>query len=410
MSPAPFLSLHDAGVIAIASIALLALGFGRLPGVRLNRASVAAAGAALMALVEGRRASLLAHAIDVHVLVLLLGLMLVNAGLADAGAFRLVTFAVAAGRAGRTTLLVAVVLVAGVLSALFLNDMVVLMLTAPVVALARRLGAPPLPYLLALAMAANAGSVATLTGNPQNVAVGIARGIGFLPFAAALTPVAAMSLLVVAAAILIQFRAALRPAPDTPRPPLERPALRPLRLAVATGIAAAMLVAFLAGVPVATAAAAAGALALLGAGRRAGALLRGVDLQLLVLFTGLFVVVGGLAATPLAADALAWTMRGGALALSLSAAVASNLISNVPAVLLLLPAAAGGDGARPALTLAMASTLSGNLTLVGSVANLIVAETARRLGVEIDVLAYARVGVPVGLVTLALGTAWLMAR
>lgn len=402
--------LHDALVVSVALATLLAIGFGRAPGLRLNRAAVAVAGAGATAAIEGWGAATLWRVVDGRVLLLLFSLMVVNAALSDAGLFRLVTLGVAAGRVQRTALLVAVVLAAGILSALFLNDAVALMLTPSVIELSRRLEAPPEPYLLGLAMAANAGSAATLTGNPQNVVVGVASGIGYLPFAAALAPVAAAALATVALALLALYRRELRGS-GTAADTLTRPSVHPYRLASAGLATAGMLAAFVAGVPAASAAFAAAAALLVVSGSRAGELLRSVDFELLALFAGLFVVVAALGSTAPAVAALAWAERGGTAALAAAAALASNVVSNVPAVLLLLPATqAAAGGSRAALTLAMASTLAGNLTLLGSIANLIVVETARRLGVEIGFRTYARAGVPVALVTLALGIVWLALR
>lgn len=137
-----------------------------------------------------------------------------------------------------------------------------------------------------------------------------------------------------------------------------------------------------------------------------------VDWHLLVLFAGLFVVNGALEASGAPASALA-ALRGAGIALEEPAwlfgasALLSNLVSNVPAVMLLLPAA---THPLAGATLALSSTLAGNLLLVGSIANLIVAEQAGRLGVAIDWRTHARVGVPVTLATLALAAAWLAVR
>ena len=409
MTSDPLPLLQQVAILVAAAGTLLAIGIGRLPGRRLNRAFVALAGGGITAALRGESLSHLARSIDIPVLVLLASLMVVAAGLGEAGAFRFLAFALASGRATRVTLLLAVVAAAGVLSALFLNDTVALVLTPAVAALARRLGAPPLPYLVALAMASNAGSVATITGNPQNVAVAVAGGIGYAPFVAALAPVALASLAVVAGAVFLVYRQELRggrPAPRHDAPP----SVRGRSLALILVLAAGMLSAFLMGVAPALAAGAAALLTLVTAGRRAAKLLVRIDLQLLLLFIGLFVAVGALTGTPLTVTMLTAATHAGTVALAGLVALASNLLSNVPAVLVFLPAVRGSAATTPALTLAMASTLAGNLTLTGSIANLIVAETGRRVGVEIGFLEYARVGVPVTLVTLALGTMWLVLR
>lgn len=409
--------------LVVAGLTLAGVGFGRLPGVRLDRAAVAVAGAT--ALLVGGSIGLeeALAAVDGEVLALLFALMVVNAALSGAGAFRLLTSAATRRVVGPRRLLLLLVLSAGVSSALFLNDTVVLMLTPLVVRAARRLGLPPLPYLVALALAANAGSVATVTGNPQNVLVGVTAGIGYLRFLVRLGPVALIGLAVSAAAVLVAFRRELRVPPQTP-PAEPLPEVDRVRLVATAGVGLAMLGAFVAGAPVAVAALAAAAVLLVAHGPAAGTLLRRVDYELLVLFACLFVVVaavaaGGWPAAALAAWRPAEPATGAASAAGLAALTAvtaglSTLVSNVPAVLMLLPgldlpALAPAARQATALTVAMASTLAGNLTLVASVANLIVAESARRLGVEVGFWAYLRVGLPVTLVTLALGWLWLVA-
>lgn len=411
MSEPHALTLHDALVVATGGLSLLGIGLGRVPGATLNRAVVAVVGAAAMVALDGGDIRAALRAIDGRVLVLLFALMVVASALADAGAFDLLAARVERARLGGAAMLVALVAVTGLLAAVLLNDAVVLMLTPAVVRLARRLGTAPLPYVLALALAANAGSVATVTANPQNVVAAVAGGVGYLRFAEALAPVALGSLPVVALVVWLRFRRDIAgrspPATDAPAP-VE---VAPVRLTLAATAAAGMLAAFAAGLPVAASALLAAGLLLAAWGRKAGALLRAADLQLLVLVAGLFVIVGGVARTPEAAAALQWASSAGAVGLAGIVALASNLVSNVPAVLFLLPAAGhGGGGPSPTLTLAMASTLAGNLTLVGSIANLIVAEGARRHRVEVGFVDHLVVGVPVTVVTLALGLAWLRLR
>jgi Na+/H+ antiporter NhaD/arsenite permease-like protein len=397
--------------VVVAAATLAGVAFGRLPFVPLDRAGFALVGAAALLVSGVLDLHAAAALIDAEVLVLLFGLMLLNEALAEAGAFRALTRWATRRATTPFALLVVLTLAAGVLSALFLNDTIALMLTPLVVATTRALGVRPLPYLLALATAANVGSVATVTGNPQNLIVAVQGGIGFVPFAAALAPVALAGLVVVVAVIAVVHRrdlfgvrlAATALANEAPA------ARRPL--ATAVGWALVLLVAFLAGAPVATAALVVGAGVLVTAGPASARVLARVDVSLLTLFAGLFVVVGALGSTGVtaaAAEALGASWSSGVARLTILTAVASNLFSNVPAVLLLAPLVDAAQGGRTAyLTLAMASTLAGNLTLVGSVANLIVAEGARRAGERVGFGAYLRVGVPITLATLALGAAWL---
>ena len=400
----------QAFAIVVAAVTLAGVAFGRLPFVPLDRAGFALVGTAALlvtGVVDLHEAVAL---IDAEVLVLLFGLMLLNEALAEAAAFRTVT-RWATRRAGSPfTLLAALVFASGTLSALFLNDTIVLMLTPLVVQLTRHLGVAPLPYLLALATAANVGSVATVTGNPQNLIVSVQGGIAYVPFLVALGPVALVGLGVVLATIALVHRrdiagGQLLAAPPDAAPLPQRTPARAFAWAVA------LLAAFLAGAPVATAALVVGAGVLLTAGEAGRRILARVDLSLLTLFAGLFVVVGALGhtgVTGLALAALGAGWASGVAELTTITTVASNLFSNVPAVLLLAPLVAeAGAGRTGYLVLAMASTLAGNLTLVGSVANLIVVESARKLGVTVGFWGYLRVGLPITLLTLALGAAWL---
>jgi Na+/H+ antiporter NhaD/arsenite permease-like protein len=137
-----------------------------------------------------------------------------------------------------------------------------------------------------------------------------------------------------------------------------------------------------------------------------------VDWHLLVLFIGLFVVNRAITQSGLVGSLLMMSRMAGAditepPVLFTVTAVLSNLVSNVPAVMLLLPAARDPlDGAL----LALSSTLAGNFLIVGSIANIIVVDQAARLGLAIDWRTHARIGVPITLITLALAAAWLAIR
>jgi Na+/H+ antiporter NhaD/arsenite permease-like protein len=336
-------------------------------------------------------------------------MMIVTAYLRLSGFFRLVTNL--AVRRARTPAGLAgmVIVAAGVLSALFVNDVVCLVMAPIVIAVVRQLGLPPAPYLIALATAANVGSVATLTGNPQNMLVGSFSGISYRAFLLREGPVAAVGLAIVFAVIWLRYRRswppALEPAGLDSRFPVHYPLMIKTMLIVLV-----MLAAFLAGVPIALVAIAGAAYALLTRRVKPEKVYQEIDWQLLVLFAGLFVVIGGVEASGLVDEILGWA---GALGLYRPAvltgavAVLSNLVSNVPAVLLFKPLMATfGEPARAWLLLAMASTLAGNLTILGSVANLIVIEEGRSAGIEIGFVEYARVGAPVTILTLAVG--WLL--
>jgi Na+/H+ antiporter NhaD/arsenite permease-like protein len=406
--------MHDVGIdrlIALVALAgtYLGLALGRLPFFRVDRTGVAIIGGAIVVvsgLLPWDRA---VAAVDAHTLVLLFGMMIVAAYLRLSGFFRLVTYA--AVRRARTPvgLLALIIVAAGVLSALFVNDVVCLVMAPIVLDLVRRLQLPPAPYLIALATAANVGSVATLTGNPQNMLVGSFSGISYRAFLLREAPVAVVGLVLVFAVIWLAYRRRLPPAlPDTPLD--ERGAVHRALMIKTVAAVSVMLVAFLAGVPIALVAIGGAAYCLLTRRVNPDKVYREIDWGLLVLFTGLFVVIGGVEASGLAGEILGGAAAAGLYrpaVLTVVTALLSNLVSNVPAVLLfktVIPTF--GEPARAWLLLAMASTLAGNLTILGSVANLIVVEQARGAGVQIGFLEYSRVGVPVTGLTLLVG--WLL--
>jgi Na+/H+ antiporter NhaD/arsenite permease-like protein len=388
----------------------LGLALGRLPLFRVDRTGVAIIGGAIVVVSGVLPWERAVAAVDAHTLVLLFGMMIVAAYLRLSGFFRLVTYAAVRRAHTPVGLLALIIVAAGVLSALFVNDVVCLVMAPIVLDLVRQLRLPPAPYLIALATAANVGSVATLTGNPQNMLVGSFSTIGYRAFLLREAPVAVAGLALVFLVIWLLYR---RRLPDAlPAMDLEeRFAVHQALMIKTVAAVSVMLIAFLAGVPIALVAIGGAAYCLLTRRVNPEKVYREIDWGLLVLFTGLFVVVGGVEATGLAAEVLGWAAAAVGLyrpaVLTVVTAALSNLVSNVPAVLLfksVIPTF--GEPTRAWLVLAMASTLAGNLTILGSVANLIVVEQARGAGIRIGFVEYSRVGVPVTLLTLLVG--WLL--
>jgi Na+/H+ antiporter NhaD/arsenite permease-like protein len=272
------------------------------------------------------------------------------------------------------------------------------------------LGRRPAPYLLAVAMASNVGSVATITGNPQNMMIGSYSHIPYTQFALALAPVALVGLIVTAALIALFYReeffGGVRLQATLSRMTANR------ALAIRALLATLVLIAAsFAGVVLAKAALIIGGLLLLTRRVKSRRVYAEIDWSLLLMFADLFVIVAGAQRALLSPDIIADVGRlhlDQAPVLSALTAVLSNLVSNVPAVLMLKPfVEALKDHDRAWLTIAMASTLAGNFTVLGSVANLIVVQTAAASGVTISFWDYFRVGAPLTIVTLAIGTLWL---
>lgn len=403
----------NAGEIAagfVIVVTLIGVAVGRWPGLKMNRATIALVGATALVALGALTLEEAYAAIDWNTLVLLFGMMVLNVNLREAGFFELVTSKVVKHARTPRRLLAMLVGVSGVFSAVFLNDTIVLVFTPLILDIAERLRRNPLPYLVALVTAANVGSVATITGNPQNMLVGISSGIGFVAFTRELGPVALLGLGVIWVVIMAVYRKEFS-AERFEETCAVAPAVMWPRLRKSVFAAALMVVALVAGAPVPLCAALAAAVLLVTRRNGTEKVFQELDWALLVFFSALFVVTGAI-------EASGWSERlfavlrpyaeGGAASLTAVSLVLSNLVSNVPAVMLFRPVVPTlADPQAAWLTLAMATTLAGNLTLLGSVANLIVAEIARGRGVHLTFTEYLKAGTPIAVVTLAIGVWWM---
>ena len=401
----PDTALIAAYVIFIASYFVFALG--KFPGLKIDRPGAAIIGAVAMVafrIVPPREAL---HFIDFPTIVLLFSMMLIVGNLHLVGFFEWsVEFVLRRLRPGH--LLPAVVFASGVFSAFFVNDIVCLVMVPFVMTITRRMKLKPLPYLLAVATGSNVGSVATITGNPQNMLIGSFSGIRYRDFFFHLGPVALMGLFLNWAVlhwIYMRGRASERPTEAIPLPPLDLS-----RLTKPVIVVAVVITGFLAGVPPAMMAALGAAALLITRTTEPRKLYEEVDWGLLVFFVGLFLIVGGAENAGIVARLLAFARHWNLQRLdvfSLVVVVLSNLVSNVPAVMLLKSLVPGfADPHTAWLGLALASTLAGNLTITGSVANIIVVESAKP-DVHISFWDYFRAGFPITLLSILFGLAWL---
>ena len=403
----------EVGVLLVFATVYLGMILGGLPRLTLDRSGVALLGAIAMVGLGAMSTAQAALAVDLPTVLLLFSFMVVSAQMRLGGFYDFVAWRVAALPLQRNALLGALIGVAAALSAVFSNDIVCLAMTPVVVQLCRKRGLQPVPFLLGLACAANIGSAATLIGNPQNMLIG---SVLRLPFGAyvrwAWLPVA-VSL------CLLWAWLTWRQDPSTPASAVADGAgsseYAGVRLDVwqttkGLSVATVLLLVFLfTDWPREVAALLGAAVLLLSRRLHTADVMACVDWPLLVLFIGLFVVNHGFEATGLAAQGVMWLGSHGVHlsdpgTLMLAGVGLSNLVSNVPAVMLLLPHLKGFDAGA---TLALASTLAGNLLLVGSIANLIVVDLARKEGVVIDWRMHARVGVPVTLLTLVVVWGWV---
>jgi Na+/H+ antiporter NhaD/arsenite permease-like protein len=398
--------------LAIFVATYLLIAAQRVPYLRLNRPAASLLGAVAMVVLGGLPLADAYAAVDLDVIVFLLGVLIVTAHL-ELGGF----FEWAAGRVVRRlrdprALLASLVLLSGVLSAFFINDTLCLVLTPLAIAALRPLGLPPLPFLLAIALGANVGSAMAITGNPQNMLIGVASGIPYGRFLLSLALPSLGGLAIVYLVLARLHRADLAPRPAPADAALVVPALEDRALVIkALAVFACALGGWLAGASLPLVAIVAGSVMLAIAGRDPAEALARVEWPLLLFFAALFVVMRGVRDLPLVTSltgSAASQLTGGswhdATVVSGAMLGLSNLVSNVPAVILWLPVVPRLPHADFVWrVMAMSSTFAGNLTILGSMANLIVAERARARGEVISFWAYARVGVPVTLLTLAWG-------
>jgi Na+/H+ antiporter NhaD/arsenite permease-like protein len=397
--------------VLVILLTLAGVAVGRYPGVRMNRATIAVVGATALVGLGALSIDQAYEAIDLNTLVLLFAMMVINANLRMAGFFELVAARLTGSALSPRWLLAVTVVAAGGLSALFLNDTVVLVFTPLVVQIVGAVGLNPIPYLIALATAANVGSSATIIGNPQNMLIGVSSGISFTRFFAYLSPVALGGFAVIWVVIALVYKAELRAQEVKLHVRRRIRIFRPL-LVKSSVASIILLVALTAGVSVPLAALVAASMLLITRRLKPERVFREIDWSLLVFFSGLFVVTAAVQSVGLNGSLLGFiesSADSGVVGLTAVSAVLSNLISNVPAVMLLRPVVQHlADPEGGWLTLAMSSTLAGNLTLLGSVANLIVAETARRQHVILSFWEYLKAGVPITILTLMWGAFWLI--
>ena len=389
---------------------------GGLPFLQLDRTGVALLGAIVLIGIEAVSPEEAATSVHLPTLLLLFSFMVISAQLRLGGFYPWVTLRLAHLPLSPPALLAGVAFVSAALSAVFSNDIVCLSVAPVLAAACTGRGLDPVPHLLALACAANVGSALTLIGNPQNMLIGGALGLSFAGYAAEAALPVLLGLVATWAIIARQARGrwALNAGAGAQEPRDE--AAAPLdRWQTAKGllVAGLLLVVFLFSAWPRDVVALAGAGVLLTSRRLHSRKMLGlVDWELLVLFTGLFVVNHAFEKTGLPGAFIGDLARAGVdldrpLPLFAATLLLSNAVSNVPAVMLLLPAA---RHAMAGPLLALVSTLAGNLFIVGSIANIIVVDAAARRGVRIDWRSHARVGVPVTLTTLAIVGACLAAR
>lgn len=398
----------DAEIAAVFAAVYFGMILGRIPGLALDRTGMALLGAIILIVTEKLGPADACQAVDTATIGLLFALMVVSSQFRLSGFYSFSIRRVSRWNLTPTRLLAATIFLAGLLSALLANDIVCLAMSPLLVEGCARRNLDPKPFLLALACAANVGSAATLIGNPQNMLIGQVLGLSFPRYIAAAGLPAMVGLWVIWAVIHFIYRG--RWLRTIALPSIHAPEFNRWQTGKGLAILVAVIALFLgSGWPRELVALAAAGLLLCSRKMRSREMLALVDWQLIILFCGLFILNHAMVASGNSERLLSRLVQSGIdlnrpATLFTATVLLSNLVSNVPAVMLLLPSA--GPAGLGAL-LALASTLAGNLILIGSIANLIVVDQAGRLGISISWRDHAAIGIPVTLGTLAVAAAWL---
>ncbi|RLP26910.1 SLC13 family permease [Mesorhizobium sp. YM1C-6-2] len=397
--------------VAVFVLTYVGMALGRVPGLAIDRTGVALLGLIVLLASGDLTLDQAGDAVDMPTITLLFALMILSAQFEHSGFYGWVASRIIRATHNPKTLLAVLIAVTGALAAVFTNDVVVFALTPLVAAGLMSQKLDPRPYLIGLAGAANAGSAATLIGNPQNILIGQAGGLDFWTYFVLALPPTLICLAITFVAILATWRLA----------PAERAATDPVReteidrFQMAKGLAAVVLLIglFLTPLPRELSALAVAGLLLMSRRLSSRAMIGAVDWQLLLLFACLFGVTAAFANTGLAQEGLAFLASHGLMPDRLSVLApltlaASNTIGNVPAVILIIQLMPDlSDGVLAAL--ALLSTFAGNLLLTGSLCNIIVAERAAQAGAPLSFADFARSGVPMTLASMAAAAAWLWA-
>ena len=404
----------DLLVLTVFIVVYAGMILGEIPGFALDRSGIALLGA-IVILASGRltlEEAVLAS--DAHTLALLFGLMVISAQFRLGGFYTETVRRISAHSGGADSLLLWVIIAAGVLSSVLANDIVCLAMAPMLVEVCARRQVNPLPFLLALACASNIGSAATLIGNPQNMLIGESLDLSFAGYLLDGGPPAVIGLGIVWLVLRWQWRGRWNAAAaDAPAGRFEPVPFDRWQTTKGVVLLTIVIGTFLfTSLPRDVIALTAAGVLLLSTRMASREMVGLVDWHLLVLFAGLFVVNEAVERAGLL-QALYAHLTGAGIDLMQPAwlfavtPIVSNLVSNVPAVMLLLPASSGPEAGA---VLALASTFAGNLLIVGSIANIIVVDQARAQGVAIDWRAHARAGIPVTLATLAIAGVWLWLR
>jgi Na+/H+ antiporter NhaD/arsenite permease-like protein len=388
---------------------LYGIAVGSYPAFRMNRATIALVGAAILIFIGSISLEQAYDSIDLNTILLLFSMMIINGNLRICGFFKLLSSKIISFAKSPNHLLVLIIFSSGLLSAFFLNDTIVIIFTPLVIEVTLALKRNPIPYLIGLVASANIGSSATIIGNPQNMIIGVSSGISFSKYALYQTPPALIGLVIVWLVLLIIYKKEFRKVRFEK---LEIEEVKPYRPLLIKSIISSilMIIAFFLGVPVTLAAFGGASMLLITRRLKPERVFLEIDWSLLVFFSALFIVTKSIETAGFG-KFLSLTLEPyitqGTASFAISSAFLSNIVSNVPAVLLYRPIIPNLINPEQAwLILGMATTFAGNLTLIGSVANLIVAESAKKRFINLSFKEYLKSGLVITFFSLLFGIIW----
>jgi Na+/H+ antiporter NhaD/arsenite permease-like protein len=406
--------MHAAIVLLILILTYIGMAAGRIAWLQVDRTGIALL--AVIALLASGQMTLddFGGAVDLPTLAFLFAMMIISAQFAESGFIDLCARTITESRRGVATLLALTVAIGGALSAVLATDILIIAISPLLIAGAQSRGLDPRPLVIALAAATNAGSAATLIGNPQNILIGALGRLDFWTFLAICVVPAVFTLVVVFAVVWLQWRkritqtilAATLDAPAITIHPLDRN--QTIKGAVALLV---LLVLFATPLPREIGALIIAALLLASRKITSRTMIAAVDWPLLLLVSCLFGITGALNQSGVAAQLLEFLTEHGLLPDSLLlltpfSLLTSNAIGGVPASMLFLqlwPTAPPGVF----YALALLSSLAGNLLLTGSLTNVLIAERAERMGAKLTFAEHARAGVPITLLSIGFAVFWL---
>ncbi len=393
--------------LVIFVVTYIGIIFTQLPKVNIDRPSAAFFGAVFMIVLGVLPLDEAVRAIDFNTIALLLGMMIIIATLEIDGFFSLIAEKTISFSHTPMRLLVFIVFVTGIASAFLVNDAVVLLFTPVIIGICRSARIDPVPFLIAEILSSNAGSVMTMTGNPQNMLIGINSNMTYGHFLIMLLPVSVISMVIIVFIVRMVYPGVFREKKRFDYHHTDYDynyASMKTSVPIFIGVVILFFISHLMHLSIPVIALIGGAMILLFGKIRPSKIIKEVDWVLLLFFASLFVVVHGIEKT----GWLNWLLEKPLLAADFNSIavlhglslLGSQVVSNVPFTVVMLPLMKTANSDLLWIVLASASTLAGNATIIGAMANLIVIESAEKYGVKIGFRLFAKSGIIVTILTL----------